>query len=1198
MATNDLLSEIVDPKAKQELYDLRKDVKETIDAIVDGSKKVQGAFSGITMSKDLSEMLKGMNSVAEVQKKTADQVNKLADSYKAQMNAARLATEASKEALNVEKALVEVARQDTEATKQNTEAQKQWTEVSKQAINVEKSLVEVAKQDTEASKQKAAILLAEAKATTEASKQEQIRTNVIIALTKEAERLEKQAEKEAANVAKQQGAYYNLNKEYREAALNAKNLGAQQVLLQREIEQMTSQRASNGIFSGFSAGDIQAKEAELAKLAPILADAQKKGLGLSDSLHSIELAVGQGQRKVGQYNEVGAKLRDILRDTPSFAYSTGTGIMGISNNIGPLYDALVRASEANKVLKASGEQTVPIWKQMGKELFSVSGLLSIGVALVTIFAARMSMGGQATDKAAEALSKYKENLASIDENAYAGAAKSAAQLEVLSKVVKDTTKSETDRTAAIREMQKLAPEQLGNLKDEAFLYGNITTEISAATKALYQKAAAEASMEKFKETYKADYLLMVEQRKAQEELTAAKIRYDKLLAASASNSVAASKEFQASDGVAEQIVRIQKGIDNTQKERDKLQKEMQTYSRDAEKAWTAMAPPAAVTGTIASLQEQVAKLTETRDKQTDSTTAAGKAEINRLNGLIDTTQKLIDMLQGKEAKKTGETMLKGINELFEANRRYEQAVSDQKKQEFELSAAKNKAIYEDDTKTLQQRLDAHTLYQQDMGILARIETAKDIATIDDKLKSLADIERGYNEGKIKLTKDQIAAVRKDEETYNIERSAKTQALQVKLADTEANGINVREGIIKAEQAKFLNAEEKGLQSRLSDYEESYNTDAKMLADSYLNHEISEQKFQQKLKELRNYFNGINLREQIAEDEKLLASDQINTDQRLAIQKRLTKEKLDLTNNAVEGATLQKKNNPFGLDNSDYDDAVKVANAGMELYQEITKAMNARYQTEIDMIQKRRDAIAASAETEIAAINDSSLSAEEKEKRIASAKAQAALKDKELLKEQNALKRQQAINDKAANIAAIVQKMALAIATAFTAGPLIGQIIAGVTATILGIQLAQAIATPIPQYADGVKGHPGGMALYGEAGAEIVKEPGKAPYIVDTPTLGILPAGTDVIPMKQRSMELDMLISRGMHVDSNGHFHFGSGGGNSELLEALTTTNSELQRMRADINNKPVPMLLARNGDLLLVDQKRNGRTIYLNKRFS
>ena len=65
-----------------------------------------------------------------------------------------------------------------------------------------------------------------------------------------------------------------------------------------------------------------------------------------------------------------------------------------------------------------------------------------------------------------------------------------------------------------------------------------------------------------------------------------------------------------------------------------------------------------------------------------------------------------------------------------------------------------------------------------------------------------------------------------------------------------------------------------------------------------------------------------------------------------------------------------------------------------------------------------------------------------------------------------------------------------------------------------IQLAKAIATPIPQYAEGTKSKPtDGPAIVGEKGTELVIEPGKKPYLTPDKATYVphLPKRTTIIP---------------------------------------------------------------------------------------
>lgn len=81
------------------------------------------------------------------------------------------------------------------------------------------------------------------------------------------------------------------------------------------------------------------------------------------------------------------------------------------------------------------------------------------------------------------------------------------------------------------------------------------------------------------------------------------------------------------------------------------------------------------------------------------------------------------------------------------------------------------------------------------------------------------------------------------------------------------------------------------------------------------------------------------------------------------------------------------------------------------------------------------------------------------------------------------------------------------------------------------QLAAAIATPLPKYAQGTKDHPGGKAVVGDAyESELILEPGKkARWSKDVPTVEDLLPHTKVIPPDQ----IRGWINSGMMVNQEG-----------------------------------------------------------------
>jgi hypothetical protein len=233
----------------------------------------------------------------------------------------------------------------------------------------------------------------------------------------------------------------------------------------------------------------------------VFKDAAANAKVMYDRLLKVEMAVGQGQRAVGQYNQAAFAMQQILRETPAFAYSFATGISAIANNIPILVDEINRMKAANADLVASGGKAVPIWKELWKSILSPMGLLTLGIGAFTIFTARMSMHTNGMKTATDVGKKYADTLKEIDENAASAAAKEGANVKSLIGVAQNLSLSMNVRLKAVKDLQDQYPDYLGNLSKEKILTGDLTTEVQSLNKALMAKGMYQASTEKIGAAY-------------------------------------------------------------------------------------------------------------------------------------------------------------------------------------------------------------------------------------------------------------------------------------------------------------------------------------------------------------------------------------------------------------------------------------------------------------------------------------------------------------------------------------------------------------------------------------------------------------------------------------------------------------------------------------------------------------------------
>lgn len=208
--------------------------------------------------------------------------------------------------------------------------------------------------------------------------------------------------------------------------------------------------------------------------------------GTSDALNkqaSAAKSSGQATFAVSQ----------LLREMPSFAYSTSTGILALSNNIPMLGDSITNLKQKNEELVASGQKAIPVWKSLGLAVFSVNGIITLAVSAITIIAARMAMAGNAAKEAAEDTDSYASSLNSLNKTISQTGATINSQirnettsLNRLLTIYRDAAVGGDLRVKTYNKLQSMYPSVLQSLSDEEIKTRKIT-------------AAHEAGMSKLKE---------------------------------------------------------------------------------------------------------------------------------------------------------------------------------------------------------------------------------------------------------------------------------------------------------------------------------------------------------------------------------------------------------------------------------------------------------------------------------------------------------------------------------------------------------------------------------------------------------------------------------------------------------------------------------------------------------------------------
>ncbi len=232
-------------------------------------------------------------------------------------------------------------------------------------------------------------------------------------------------------------------------------------------------------------------------------------------------------------------------------------------------------------------------------------------------------------------------------------------------------------------------------------------------------------------------------------------------------------------------------------------------------------------------------------------------------------------------------------------------------------------------------------------------------------------------------------------------------------------------------------------------------------------------------------------------EEILAQENLTADERERLTDELEKARIDAETAAADSAIAEMervKTHDDKLRDQRLANLKKWMDYASSAMSAISDLADAIYDAKIEKVEEELDAVSDAYDAESDELDDmvdkGVITEEEGEARKRAAKKKTEQKEEELTKKKQQLQYRQAVWDKANTIAQIGLSTALALMQLWvnpgwpTAIPM-----QAVVAALGALQLATALATPIPKYAKGTDHHPGGLAIVGDAGkAEVVETP--------------------------------------------------------------------------------------------------------------
>lgn len=116
------------------------------------------------------------------------------------------------------------------------------------------------------------------------------------------------------------------------------------------------------------------------------AKVEKSMDNITESAKRAQTQIGGMAAKSGtNMNGLNMSVQQVVRELPSATMGLNMFFLAISNNLPILADNIKRVKAENELLKASGEKTTPVFKQVIGSIFSWQSALMIGITLLTVF---------------------------------------------------------------------------------------------------------------------------------------------------------------------------------------------------------------------------------------------------------------------------------------------------------------------------------------------------------------------------------------------------------------------------------------------------------------------------------------------------------------------------------------------------------------------------------------------------------------------------------------------------------------------------------------------------------------------------------------------------------------------------------------------------------------------------------------------
>lgn len=258
-------------------------------------------------------------------------------------------------------------------------------------------------------------------------------------------------------------------------------------------------------------GRIQALKDEIVRLQKVIAQTpemdqtenirqiealQRQLQALQAATKRTDLVPASAPAAVRSYNSLHMAIQQIIRESPSLAMGLQLYFLAVSNNYPILWDAIARTRAENQLLAASGEKTIPVWRQILSSVGSFQTLLTVGITLAVAYGKEIGnwvtnlfRGKKALDTARMATERFQNTMLEGARNAQ----QEVVKLNLLYRAATDNARATDDRREAVRKLKEEFSGYFKNLSDEQIMLGQANDAYEELIKNIYKYAKAQAA---------------------------------------------------------------------------------------------------------------------------------------------------------------------------------------------------------------------------------------------------------------------------------------------------------------------------------------------------------------------------------------------------------------------------------------------------------------------------------------------------------------------------------------------------------------------------------------------------------------------------------------------------------------------------------------------------------------------------------